>query len=236
MGEVRRLVPDPNCTPGNPFSFGEYPSGERPLSDHPPSHFQRPAVALDAERLIHKAFEQNPDSGIALLFQHYYQSLCSHVVRFVSSKEIAEDIVSDIFYEFHVGRVYLTITTSYRAFLFTAVRNRAFDYVRAEMKRSTSLDQAERLSFPSEQQPDSVTQFEELYHDVEKAIDAMPMKQRQVYVMHRFEGRKYAEIAQELNLSLRTVEVHMYRAIRHVRAFLKDKWLILLFSFCQYPQ
>ncbi|RRB18383.1 RNA polymerase sigma-70 factor [Larkinella knui] len=234
-------MPDPNGNAGNPFSFGDYPPGdrpigERPLGDPPPAHFQRSSAVLDAELLIHKAFEQNPDAGIALLFQHYYQPLCSHVVRFVSSKEIAEDIVSDIFYEFHVGRIYRTITTSYRAFLFTAVRNRAFDYVRAEMKRSTSLDQAERLSFPVEQQPDSVTQFEELYHDVEKAIDAMPMKQRQVYVMHRFEGRKYAEIAAELNLSLRTVEVHMYRAIHHVRAFLKDKWLILLISFYPYTQ
>lgn len=231
MGEVRRLLPDPNSNERPPFSFGE-----PPLSDPAPGDFQRPPTVLDAERLIHKAFGQNPEAGIALLFQHYYQPLCSHVVRFVSSKEIAEDIVSDIFYEFHAGQVYRTVTTSYRAFLFTAVRNRAFDYVRAEMKRSTSLDQAERLSFPIEQQPDSVTQFEELYHDVEKAIDAMPVKQRMVYVMHRFEGRKYGEIATELNLSLRTVEVHMYRAIHHVRAFLKDKWLILLISFCQYTQ
>ncbi|GAB3255521.1 RNA polymerase sigma-70 factor [Larkinella harenae] len=223
MGEVRRLLPDPDCSDGHPFSFGE----------HPP---QRPAALLDVERLIHSAFKQNPDAGMALLFQHYYQPLCSHVVRFVSSKEVAEDIVSDIFYEFHADRLYSTITSSYRAFLFTAVRNRAFDYVRAEMKRNTSLDQAERISFPIEQQPDSVTQFEELYHDVEKAIDAMPVKQRTVYVMHRFEGRKYAEIASELNLSLRTVEVHMYRAIHHVRAFLKDKWLILLISLCQYSQ
>lgn len=236
MGEVRRLFPDPDGNEGNPFSFGEHPLREHPLGEHSPAPFQRTPTRLDAERLIHRAFEQDPEAGIGLLFEHYYQPLCSHVVRFVSSKEIAEDIVSDIFYEFHVGRIYRTITTSYRAFLFTAVRNRAFDYVRAEMKRSTSLEQAERLSFPIDQQPDSVTQFEELYHDVEKAIDAMPVKQRQVYVMHRFEGRKYAEIASELNLSLRTVEVHMYRAIHHVRSFLKDKWLILLISFCPYTQ
>ena len=89
MGEVRRLVPDPNGNPGNPFPLGEHPLGDHPLGEHPPAHFQRPAVALDAERLIHKAFEQNTDSGIALLFQHYYQSLCSHVVRFVSSAVFA---------------------------------------------------------------------------------------------------------------------------------------------------
>lgn len=182
----------------------------------------------DTERLIRRAFEQNVDTGITLLFQHYHQPLCSHAVRFVSSKEIAEDIVSDIFYEFHAGALYQTITTSFRAFLFTAVRNRAFDYVRAEMKRSTSLDQAAALPLNADQQPDTITQYEELYHDVEAAIQALPTKRRQVYVMHRFDGKKYGEIATELNLSVRTVEVHMYNAIHQLRSALKDKWFLLV--------
>lgn len=182
----------------------------------------------DSELLIRRAFGQNPDAGVSLLFQHYYQPLCSHAVRFVSSKEIAEDIVSDLFYEFHAKQLYLTVAISYRAFLFTAVRNRAFDHVRIEMGRSTSLDRANWLPLRADQQPDTITQYEELYHDVESAINSMPVKRRQVYVMHRFDGKKYAEIADELHLSVRTVEVHMYRAIHHVREILKDKWLVLL--------
>ncbi len=187
----------------------------------------------DSELLIRRAFTQDADAGVSLLFQHYYQPLCSHAVRFVSSKEIAEDIVSDLFYEFHVKRLDQAISTSYRAYLFTAVRNRAFDYVRVEMGRSTSLDRAEWFPLRSDQQPDIITQYEELYHDVESAINSMPVKRRQVYVMHRFEGKKYAEIADELQLSTRTVEVHMYRAIHHVRDLLKDKWLVVLLLFIQ---
>lgn len=188
------------------------------------------ALLPDTECLIRRAFEQDADAGIAMLFRHYHQPLCSHAVRFVSSKEIAEDIVSDIFYEFHAGQLYQAITTSFRAFFFTAVRNRAFDYVRAEMKRSTSLDRADAMPLTVDQQPDTILQYEELYHDVEAAINALPQKRRQVYLMHRFDGKKYSEIATELGLSVKTVEVHMYNAIHQIRSVLKDKWLIPLLS------
>ncbi|WP_428667345.1 RNA polymerase sigma-70 factor [Runella sp.] len=185
-------------------------------------------AALDPELMIRKAFETDADGGIALLFQQYYPMLCSHAVRYVSSKAIAEDIVSDIFYEFHSQHLYHTITTSFRAFLFTSVRHRAFDYVRSEMRRNTSLDSANQFLSPAASEPDSIIQYEELYHDVENAINNMPLKRRQIYVMHRFEGKKYQEIAVELNLSLRTIEAHLYQAIRQIRTSLKDKWLILI--------
>ena len=209
----------------------DWENGTRPLL-HTTGGEQPSLIPLipDNEYLIRRAFEQDADAGVTLLFRHYYQPLCSHAVRFVSSKEIAEDIVSDIFYEFHAGQLYRSITTSFRSFLFTAVRNRAFDYVRAEMKRSTSLDRAETLSLDAGQQPDAITQYEELYHDVEAAISRLPQKRRQVYMMHRFDGKKYSEIATELGLSVKTVEVHMYNAIHDIRSALKTKWLLLLLS------
>lgn len=182
----------------------------------------------DTELFIRKTFEEDADAGISLLFRHYYSVLCSHAVRFVSSKAIAEDIVSDIFYEFHAEHRYQTITTSYRAYLLSTVRNRAFDYIRSEMRQNTSLEQAEFIPAHSTQNPDSMTQYEELYHDVEDAINAMPLKRRQIYVMHRFEGKKYQEIADELNLSLRTVEAHLYQAIHQLRDALRTKWTPLL--------
>ncbi|WP_229311113.1 RNA polymerase sigma-70 factor [Larkinella soli] len=184
-------------------------------------------LRLDTELLIRRTFEQDPDAGIAVLFRQYYAVLCSHAVRYVSSKAVAEDIVSDIFYEFHSELRYQTVTTSYRAYLFTAVRHRAFDYVRAEMRQSTSLDHAELVPAHITQNPDSITQYEELYHDVENAINAMPLKRRQIYIMHRFEGKKGQEIADELHLSLRTIEAHLYQAVHQIRDTLKGKWLLI---------
>ena len=127
-----------------------------------------------SEKLIQQAFLASADEGIQRLFHCYHALLCNHAVRFVSSRAIAEDIVSDIFYEFHVRQLHHSITTSYRAYLFASVRNRAFDYVRREVRYNASLEQADHVSLPSAQEPDSITHYEDLYRDVEIAIDAMP--------------------------------------------------------------
>jgi RNA polymerase sigma-70 factor (family 1) len=185
---------------------------------------------LDVEQAIRVAFDKDIESGMALLFDYYYGSLCSHALRFVMSKTIAEDIVSDIFYEFHVHQRHTYITTSFRAFLFTAVRNRAFDCLKTEMKRNVSIEDALALSVDSYQLPDAITQFEELYQDFQNVINEMPLKRRQIYLMDRFEGKKQQDIAAELDISTRTVEAHIYQAIRQIREALKDKWLILIIS------
>lgn len=185
-------------------------------------------INLDTELFLRKTFEQDVDAGISLLFRQYYPMLCNHAVRYVSSKAIAEDIVSDIFLEFQVDKRYLTTTSSFRSYLFTMVRNRAFYYVRTEMKRTTSLEKADLVPAHITLSPDSITQYEELYHDVENAINAMPLKRRQIYVMHRFEGKKYQEIADELNLSRRTIEAHLYQAMRQIQSSLKAKWLLTI--------
>jgi len=181
-----------------------------------------------SETLIQNAFRINPNEGIQRLFHCYHALLCSHAVRFVSSRAIAEDIVSDIFYEFHSRQLYNSITTSYRAYLFASVRNRAFDYVRREVHRSNSLESASDVSIQPAQEPDSITQYEDLCQDVETAIDAMPIKRRQIYLMHRFEGKKNPEIAGELGVSIRTVEAHLYQAIRQIRDQLRSKWFLFL--------
>jgi len=185
--------------------------------------------SINTELFLRKTFEQDAGEGISLLFRQYYALLCSHAVRYVSSKAIAEDIVSDIFYEFQIDKRHQTINSSYRAYLFTMVRNRAFDYIKNELRNTISLEKAELIPSNITQWPDSITQYEELHQDVQNAINTMPLKRRQVYVMHRFEDKKAHEIAAELDLSLRTIEAHLYQAIRQIRTSLKDKWLIIVY-------
>jgi RNA polymerase sigma-70 factor (ECF subfamily) len=215
------------------LTTGINPAGLRPsplISDDDID--QHEARSVDSEAFIRSAFARSINDGITLLFERYYQPLCNHAVRYVSSREVAEDIVSDLFYELQSKEIFKTITVSFRAFLFTAVRYRAFDYVRLEMSRSTSLEQADAVSIPIGQHPDTVTQFEELYHDVEKNLNQLPLQRRRVYIMHRFEGKKYSEIAEDLNLSVKTVEGHMAQAINQMRKAMIAKWTMILIVAC----
>ena len=212
MAQAKRIVPhdEPNQTLRNALNTEDK------------------TFILDTEQAIRSAFDRDIESGMALLFDYYYAPLCSHAVRFVMSKAAAEDIVSDIFYEFHVNQRHTTITTSFRAFLFTVVRNRAFDYIKTEIKRTVSIEEAPVFFVNTDELPDAITQFDELYQDFQNAINAMPLKRRQIYLMHRFDGKKQYQIAEELDVSTRTIEAHIYQAIRQIRESLKDKWLILM--------
>lgn len=188
-----------------------------------------PPTASDDELFIRTALLDTPELGVELLYRRYYQPLCTHAVRFVGSRQVAEDLVSDVFYQFYSNEVFRQITTSYRAYLYKTVRNRAYNYLRWELSRKAPLDEFRETQASSVAQPDDITQYEELYQDVDGAIQSLPIQRRKIYLMHRFEGRKCQEIADELALSVRTVEVQVYRATQAIRQLLKDKWLLLLF-------
>ena len=182
----------------------------------------------DVEFFIRQAFQSDPQLGCELLYRSYFQPLCSHAVRFLYSKSIAEDLVSDIFYQFYLKETYREITTSYRGYLYKTVRHRAYNYLQRESKRMTGLDIAENFSDEVSGQPDSITQYEELYQDIEKVISNLPNQQRKIYLLYRFEGKKYAEIAEQLQLSLRTIEVQIRKANHTIRDILKMKGIIMV--------
>jgi RNA polymerase sigma-70 factor (family 1) len=190
--------------------------------------------AQDTEWFIRKTFETNPQKGCELLFKHYYNALCSHAVRFVYAKQLAEDLVGEVFYVFWQKQVYQQIHTSYRAYLFTAVRHRALTYLRWEFDRENSSEDLSNvfdLSSPAPS-PDQVLQCDELYLKIEKAIAALTPQSQKVFLMNRFEGKKNPEIARELNLSLKTVEAHMTKALGMLRQVLSGEGLLMLAGLC----
>lgn len=217
-----------------PIALADEPSDTTALQQinrKPVEHDKEPAT-IDAEFFIRKAFETDPRLGCELLFRHYYQPLCSHAVKLLYSKAIAEDIVADIFYQFYLKGTFQQITTSYRAYLYKTVRHRAYNYLRWETQRTTNLDSLAGYSDDRTLQPDSITQYEELYQDVEKTINALPPQCRKIYLMHRFESKKYTEIAEEMNLAPKTVEVQIRKASHFLRDVLKKKWTLVLISLC----
>jgi RNA polymerase sigma-70 factor (family 1) len=181
----------------------------------------------DDEIFIRKAIEHNSEKGFELLYVRYYQRLCSHAVRFVTSRQVAEDIVSEVFFQFYNQKLYLEVTTSYRAYLYKAVRNRGYNFIRWELDRNIQIFEDHAGSLPEYQQPDMITQYEELYQDLEKAIETLPIQRRGIYIQFQFEGKSLKEIAGERNVSTRTVEVQIYRARQAIRKIIKSKWLLL---------
>lgn len=201
-------------------------TGNLPIPFNTAAQVPKAPFELDDELFIRKTLETNLRLGVELLYKRYYQPMCTHAVKFVGSREIAEDLVSEIFFQFYTNQTFSEIDSSYRLYLFRTVRNRAYNYLRWDLSRKADLTEACQKPILDEQQPDQISQFEELYHDLEEAVNKLPIERRRIYLMQKFEGKKYREIAVELNLSVKTVDVQLNRANQYIRNLLKDKWLL----------
>lgn len=176
----------------------------------------------DTEWFIRQTFEENPRKGCELLFRNYYNVLCSHAVRFVYSKELAQDLVGDIFSAFLHKELYRQIHTSFRAYLFSAVRLESLKYLQREFNRESALSGQLEDTLPSRQpSPEEMMEYDDLYRKVEQVIQSLSPAVQRVFILSRFEGKKYQDIAQELLLSPKTVEAHITKALRVLRRALE---------------
>jgi RNA polymerase sigma-70 factor (family 1) len=190
---------------------------------------------IDEELLIKKLFEQDPGQACDVLFHKYYRILCSHAVRFVFSKEIAEDIVSEIFCRFWTDRTYAIINTSYRAYLFKAVRFSSYNYVKWELSKKRKEVDYESLPDSIEAiAPAETLLLDELSGEISRIIEHLPPQCKAVFLLSRFENKKYREIAEDLNISIKMVEAHISKALGILRANLKQKHLLSLLAICSF--
>ena len=133
----------------------------------------------------------------------------------------AEEIVQDLFYALWEKRQTVRIDVSLKSYLYTAVHNRCLKYIRrrnVEKKyRSSKLGMAgQQETSESQSHPD------ELCEIFEKTMDALPPRCSAIFRMNRFEGLKYAEIAERLSLSVKTIESNMGKALKMLRRNLRD--------------
>ena len=175
------------------------------------------SAAIDKEFFIRKVFETDVKKGYDLLFCHYYSSLCSHAVRYVYSREVAEDIVSEVFLAFWKKAVHTHITTSFRAYLFMSVRNKCLTYLKWELKNEMVEELPDATLVSMHLQPDTLIEFDELYLRIVKIVDGLPPQNQKVFLMSRFSGMSYQEIADKLQISRKAVEAHISRALTELR-------------------
>ena len=165
------------------------------------------------------------------LFKDHYVHLCNFAYQFTQDTDSAKDITQKVFIYLWENREKMDPEKSLQSYLFTAVRNRSLNYIRDHKKyRSQILDiEVHDFDIPFEEDNFAV---EELKEKIAEALSALPEKCRMVFEMSRFRNMKYKEIAEELEVSVKTVEAHMARALKGLRTHLKEynfELLMILF-------
>jgi RNA polymerase sigma-19 factor, ECF subfamily len=185
----------------------------------------------DKEIFIKNTFSKDPGLGCELLFKRYYSVLCSHSVRYVYSKSIAEDIVAEVFTSFWEKRSFENIQSSYRAYLFSMVRNRSLNYLKKEFGKGPMVLTDAEIAFAANEDPAQILQADELNKLIEKTIQSLPAKCQLVFLMSRLEGKKNPVISGELNISVKAIEAHITKALDLLRRTLHQDYISILVLF-----
>jgi RNA polymerase sigma-70 factor, ECF subfamily len=161
-----------------------------------------------------KAFE--------IVFREYYAPLTLFANSMLNDKDQAEEIVQDLFYHFWKNRDKISIESSLKSYLFQSIRNKVLKHVRHENVKQKYAEHFLEQS-AGEQANISMSAYElkELETMVNKVLDRLPGNCSLIFRMNRFEGLKYREIADKLNISVKTVESNMSRALNEFRNELK---------------
>jgi RNA polymerase sigma-70 factor (family 1) len=168
------------------------------------------------------------ENAFSIIFKTYYVDLVFFAGTFVRDKQAAEEITQDVFIRLWETRESFVITSSLRSFLLKSVQNKCIDTIR-HLKIVEDY-QAKLQNHPLllENDTENYVLYSELEDDLKKALGKLPEDISKIFLLNRFEGFTYAEIASQLNLSVRMVEIRMGKALSLLKNYLKDYLITIL--------
>lgn len=152
-----------------------------------------------------------------ILFHRYYDALCRHVFGMLHCESMSEEIVLEVFARIWRKRSGLTIGSKVKYYLFTAVRNQTIDFLRKQIRQRPYKYELNRDFVTNYASPDEQLIGKEMEEKINKAINSLPPQGKYIFQLSRNEGLKYREIAEKLEISIKTVETHMRRSLIHLR-------------------
>lgn len=165
------------------------------------------------------------------LYIQKFDILCNYAYFFTSNFEASRDIVQDVFMEFFENSIDNTIS-NVDGYLYRGVRNRCCSYIRKRGVKDKCLEEITHLLLDSTENDFSEVEYNELNLAIERAIKNLPEMRGRIFTMSRFEGKTYVQIAEELGISVKTVEGHMTKSLKSIRNSTDRLDLLILFYIC----
>lgn len=175
-----------------------------------------PAIDLATTRSLLAAVATGDEAAFERLFREWYPRLADHALRMLGERDLAEDAAQEVFVALWRGRAALPDAAALGGYLHRAVRNRALNQLR--QRRGEQFDPDGQLQPAVAALAQERVEAAELRAALDRAIRALPPRTREVFLLSRHHGLTYADIAATLDISVKTVETLMGRAIAALRA------------------
>jgi RNA polymerase sigma-70 factor (ECF subfamily) len=169
--------------------------------------------SLSDEELI-ELIKQNDNFAYTHLFERYAELLLRHAYRLLTNQTEAHDIIQDVFLSIWQKRDTIQITVSVSSYLYTSVRNRIFDYLAHQKVILRYAESINSFMVQGYNITDDAVRERELAVIIEREIDSLPPKMREIFILNKKQGLSYKQISELLKITDMTAKQQVYKALK----------------------
>ena len=175
-----------------------------------------------SEKLLYNKVKKGDIKSFEIIFKEYYEKLVEYAFIHLKDLDNAEEIVQDLFYQLWNKKEKLEISTSLKSYLYRSVHNNCLLRLQHESikRRHENYVRSKDLDYAPE--PIDYVKAGELERKIDEIIEGLPERTKTIFIMNRFDGFKYHEIAEKLTISVKTVEANMGKALKALRVNLRE--------------
>ena len=182
-----------------------------------------------SEKLYVRRIRRGDKEVFKILFTRYYYKLFVYAKSYVEDSEAAEDIVQDLFFHLWEKHKEVVISSSLSSYLFRSVHNRSIQFLRHkkviagyEERHSMKIKEAEIIYNTSNDFSLSYVHINEIQEIIRQTVEKMPPKTREIFKMSREASKSNQIIATSMDMTIKSVEYHITKALKILFSALKD--------------
>jgi RNA polymerase sigma-70 factor (family 1) len=167
---------------------------------------------FELEIVLLQLAEGNP-IAIEELYNFYYPRLYKFSKTFLKLEDGIEDILQEVFIKIWHNRKSIKTTASFNAFIFTITRNLLLNELRGRLNNQKIREKIGKLAIPIEYSFIEQSEYFDLKENVDRAINELPVRQKEIFSLSRIQGYSHKEIAEKLNITTKAVEFHIAKSV-----------------------
>jgi RNA polymerase sigma-70 factor (family 1) len=178
-------------------------------------------VKMGNDEVLFNKVQKDDNAAFESLFKTYYSTLSHYACSYLHDLDEAEEVVQDIFVKIWEKRQDLKIETSFKAYLYQAVKNKCLNYIRNKKTQNNHLTIIDMKDYEAPAAFEDL-QADELSDKLYLALEELPPKCKQIFKMSRLDGLRHKDIADKLDLKVKTIENQIGIALKFLKNQLSD--------------